>query len=52
MPVPVRLTCCGLSLALSVMMTVPVRVPIAVGEKMTLIAQLTPAATDVPQAFV
>ena len=32
--------------ALSVMVTVPVRVPVVVGVKLTLIEQLAPAATE------
>src|SRR5205807_10115469 len=51
-PVPVRLTDCGLPAALSVMVIAPVRVPVAVGVKVTLMAQLAPAATDVPQVLV
>ncbi len=51
-PVPARLTICGLLLALSVMVTVPVRVPVAVGVNVTLIAQLAPAATELPQELL
>src|SRR5437667_426111 len=51
-PVPVMLTMCGLPAALSVMVIAPVRVPVAVGVKVTLMAQLAPAATDVPQVLV
>ena len=51
-PVPVRLIVCGLPDALSVMLTLPVRVPVAVGVKVTLMLQLPPAATDAPQVFV
>ncbi len=51
-PVPVRLTLCGLPAALSVIDTVPVRVPVAVGVNVTLIVQLAAAATDAPQVFV
>jgi hypothetical protein len=51
-PDPVRLTVCGLPLALSVMVRVPLRVPVAVGVKVTLIAQVEPAATPLPQLFV
>src|SRR5438046_10468938 len=39
-PTPVRLTLCGLPLALSVRLSVPLRVPAAAGVKGTLIAQL------------
>ena len=51
-PVPERLTVWGLPLALSAMLRVPLRVPVAVGVKVTLIVQLAPAATLVPQLFV
>ena len=36
-------------MALSVMVTLPVRVPVAVGLKLTLVVQLVPAASEVPQ---
>ncbi len=52
MPVPVRLTVWGLSLALSVIVRVPVRVPVAAGENVTLMPQFAPAATELPQVFV
>jgi len=48
-PDPVKLIVWGLFEALSVMVTVPVRVPVVVGAKSTLIAQLAPAATEDPQ---
>jgi hypothetical protein len=51
-PVPERLTVWGLPAALSEMLRVPLRVPLAVGVKTTLIVQLFPAATLVPQLFV
>jgi hypothetical protein len=51
-PVPVRLTVCGLPAALSEMLTDAVRVPAAVGVNVTLIVQLPPAATELPQVFV
>src|SRR5450432_1259936 len=51
-PVPVRLAVCGLPAALSVTVTVPVRVPAAVGVKVTLMEQLAPAATELPQVLV
>jgi hypothetical protein len=51
-PVPVRLTLCGLLAALSVKVIAPVRVPTAVGVKVTLIVQLPAAATNVPQVLV
>src|ERR1035437_3940002 len=50
--IPVRLIVCGLSLALSVIVTLPVRVPSAVGVKVTEMLQLPPAGTDVPQLLV
>jgi hypothetical protein len=52
MPVPERLTVCGLPLALSAMLTSAVRVPPAEGVKVTLIVQSAPAATELPQLFV
>ncbi len=51
-PVPLRPTVCGLPAALSLMLSVALRVPVAVGVKVTLIEQLAPAATDVPQLLV
>ena len=51
-PVPIRLTSCGLPGALSVIDSVPVRVPICVGLKVTLIVQLAPAAKLEPQVCV
>lgn len=51
-PVPVRLTVFGLSVALSEMLRLPLRVPVAVGVKNTLTVQFAPAATLVPQLFV
>ena len=51
-PVPVKFTVCGLPVALSVMVRLAVRLPVAVGAKVTLIAQLAPAATELPQVVV
>ena len=51
-PVPERLTVCGLPVALSVIVTVAVRLPVAAGVKVTLIVQLPPAATELPQVLV
>ena len=48
-PEPVRLAVWGLPLALSVTVTLAVLVPDAVGLKVTLIAQVAPAATEDPQ---
>lgn len=51
-PVPVKLTVWGLPLALSVMLRVAVRDPLAAGAKVTLIVQLPPATTELPHVFV
>ena len=51
-PVPERLTVCGLPLALSVMLTAAVRLPLAAGVNVTLIVQLAPAGTELPQVLV
>jgi hypothetical protein len=51
-PVPLNTTLCGLSGALSVMVSVPVRVPMAVGVNFTLIVQFAPAARLLPHVFV
>ncbi len=48
-PVPVRLTLCGLPAALSVRVIAAARVPLAAGVKVTLIVQLAPTATLDPQ---
>ncbi len=45
--VPVRLTVCELPAALSVIVMVAVRLPVAVGAKVTVIVHLAPAATEV-----
>ena len=50
-PVPLSVTVCGLSAALSVIVMVPVRAPLAAGSKNTPIAQLDPGATLFPQEF-
>jgi hypothetical protein len=44
-PVPVKPICCGLPMALSLIVTVPVMVPPAVGENVMLIVQLAAAAS-------
>ena len=52
---PSRGTVCGLPAALLLIITVPLRVPVAVGVKVTLKAQLAPGASvagSVPQVFV
>jgi hypothetical protein len=51
-PEPIRLTVCGLLLALSLTVIVPVSVPVVVGLNVTLIVQLAPAAKLEPQLFV
>src|SRR5437773_1296040 len=51
-PVPVRLTCCGLPPALSVILKLAERLPLAVGVNVTVNVQLAPTATDVPQLSV
>ena len=51
-PVPDRLTVCGLPAALSVILTVAVRLPLAVGVKVTLIAHFAPTATGLPHVSV
>jgi len=51
-PVPVRLICCGLPVALSVTVRVPVRFPLAVGVKVTLNVHDEFTATLPPQLFV
>jgi hypothetical protein len=51
-PSPVRPTFCGLPAALSVMLRVAVRVPLAVGLNLTLMLQLAPAANELPQVWV
>ena len=51
-PIPEMGTVCGLVGALSATTTVAVRVPAATGLKATLMVQLAPAATELPQLFV
>src|SRR5580700_10316684 len=51
-PVPVRLTDCGLPAALSAIVTAPVRVPAAVGVKVTVMVHPAPALSDEPQVLV
>src|SRR6267143_1582181 len=51
-PVPVNGTVCGLPPALSVIVSVPVRAPNAVGANVTLILQFAPAAKVAPQALL
>jgi hypothetical protein len=51
-PVPLKVTVCGLLLALSVMVRVPLTVPVAVGVNVTLTVQAPPASMPVPQILV
>jgi hypothetical protein len=51
-PLPLKATVCGDPAALSVIVSEPLRVPVAVGVNVTAIMQFAPAATDVPQVFV
>jgi hypothetical protein len=51
-PSPVKLTACGLPLALSVMVRAPVSVPVEVGVKVTLIVQAPLALMLVPHVLV
>ena len=48
-PIPVKLIACGLSAALSVIVTCPVRAPATVGVKATEMLQLPLGGTEVPQ---
>jgi hypothetical protein len=50
-PVPLRLMLCGLPDALSVIVIVPVRVPLAVGVNVMLMLQLPPAGSELPHVF-
>jgi len=50
--VPLSETVCGLPTALSVNVTVPVRLPAVLGASVTLIAQFAPAARVAPQVLV
>ena len=52
LPVPVKGRVCGLPVALSVNVIVPLTVPAAVGEKVTLTVQLAPCATLPLQVLV
>jgi hypothetical protein len=51
-PVPVRLTVCGLFVALSLNVSVPAREPVVAGENVTPIVQVVPAAILAPQVLV
>jgi hypothetical protein len=52
LPVPVRLTVWGLLVALSAIVKEAVRAPGPVGVKVTLIVQVPPGATELPQVLV
>jgi hypothetical protein len=51
-PVPVKLTVCGLFVALSEMVKVAVRLPLAVGVNVTLTVHEPFAATELPHVLV
>ena len=51
-PMPVRFAVWGLLVALSLTSSVALRVPVAVGVKVTLIVQVAPAARVDPQLFI
>lgn len=51
-PVPVRVTVCGLLIALSAMLRVPVAAPNATGVKVTPTRQFAPAAMLIPQVLL
>jgi hypothetical protein len=51
-PVPVRPTLCGEPLALLLTLRLPLAAPAPLGVKTTLIAQLAPAASVLPQAWL
>ena len=51
-PVPLNVMVCGLPVALSAIDSVPVRLPVVVGLKVTLTVQFAPAARLLPQVFV
>ena len=50
-PVPERLTVCGLPRALSMMLTEALKLPLADGLNVALIVQWAPAASDLPQVL-
>ena len=52
LPVPLRLTVCGLFAAASVKVSVPVAAPVAAGVKVTPTVQVAPAATLLPQVLL
>jgi hypothetical protein len=52
LPLPVRLTVCGLFTALSVNVRVPVAAPVAVGENVTPTVHVAPPAILAPQVLL
>jgi hypothetical protein len=52
LPVPLRLTACGLLIALSAKVSVPVTAPSVAGAKVTPTVQVAPAAMPVPQVLL
>jgi hypothetical protein len=52
LPEPLSRTVCGLPAALSAILIIPLRFPVAVGSKVTLMVQCAPAATVGPQSSV
>ncbi len=51
-PVPVRLTVCGVFVALSLNVSVPAREPVVIGVNVMLIVQVAPAPMLAPQVLV
>jgi hypothetical protein len=52
LPVPVSVTVCGLPVALLVMLSVPLRVPVVVGVNVMATVQLAPAASVAAQVVL
>ncbi len=51
-PVPDKLTVCGPAMALSVTLSRADRLPVAAGEKETVMVQLAPAGSELPQLLL
>jgi hypothetical protein len=51
-PIPLRLTFCGLPAALSLTLSAAVRVPLAMGLNVALMLQLAPGTNELPQVCV
>ena len=51
-PIPARGMATGLALVLSLSVMVPASDPVLVGEKLTVMSQWAPAASELPQSFV